>query len=419
MSALAYPWRWLSGLIEWEGRRGGRIVVGDPRAIGALTGAAAIGALGLYFIGVGVGAGSSGGGVSSPAAVVGAPNTPTIDAAVVDTTTWIITFSAFAGSGADTQDSIHLQVDTAGGTFGSPRTEAKSATQLQDTLSDNADWNANGQYIVRGRQKGTTGGWSGWDTVAVNNTAIVSPSGNIRFDTRSGGAQSIQSAANLAAALTASGFTESDPGSGDLDFATDADGAGSNAFRFDWPGVSAATEVDLMIYRSMGALGITAADTYIQFKIWQTKTASGGGIGTAGDWDCCSQGPGSGKRFVWFRTSGGNTGRLTYAPGGGSFLGQLFVESTYNPSTASAQFNWDNYVSQWITLTARIVPETGVGASDGTIQVWVNSTLTHSVTSADTYSTGLGGELQIGGPTWIGVPQDQTMYVKDIVVWQP
>lgn len=123
--------------------------------------------------------------------------------------------------------------------------------------------------------------------------------------------------------------------------------------------------------------------------------------------------------MVWFRSSGGNSGRLAYAPGDRSFRGQLFVESTYNPATASTPFNWDALVSQWIALTIRIAPETSVGARNGRIQVWVNNTLTHDVASANTYSTGLAGELQIGGPTWIGVPQDQTMYVKDIVVWQP
>jgi hypothetical protein len=29
------------------------------------------------------------------------------------------------------------------------------------------------------------------------------------------------------------------------------------------------------------------------------------------------------------------------------------------------------------------------------------------------------GEVQIGGPTWICPPQDQTMYFWDIVIWQP
>jgi len=103
----------------------------------------------------------------------GAPNTPTIAVTVVDTSTWWVDFSAFVGSGSDTQDSIHVQVDRVGGNFSSPLTDVKSGVQTRDTLSDNSDWKADSTYIVRGRQKGVAGGWSAYDSVTVVNTVDV------------------------------------------------------------------------------------------------------------------------------------------------------------------------------------------------------------------------------------------------------
>lgn len=256
-------------------------------------------------------------------------------------------------------------------------------------------------------------------------SGIPSPSGNIRFDTRSGGSQDIQDAGvtTLAQAFTASGFHEyTSQNGGVLAFTTDADGAGSHAFRTDWPGVASSTEVHTGIAQSMGSYGITTSDIYLQWKIWQTKTTSGGGIGTAGDWDAYSQGPGSGKRLVWYRVPGGaGTDRITFAPGSSAdYLGQYFIEGSYNPTKASIAVNWDNYVSQWITLTFRFVPESSAGAGDGTLEGWFNETKIKSIVgTAFVGASGFVGELQIGGPTWIGVPQDQTMYIKDVVIWQP
>lgn len=255
-----------------------------------------------------------------------------------------------------------------------------------------------------------------------DSTDVFPPGGNLRFDTRAGGAQSIQDASvtTLAQALSVAGLTVYDPGGGTIAFTSDADGAGSNAFRFDWPGVGPTTEIDLSLYRGTGGLGLNnSQEVWLQWKIWQSRTATGGGIGTAGDWDCCSQGPGSGKRLVWFRGSGNNTGRFTFAPGGGGGVGEFFIDSSYNPTYASVSVNWNNYVSQWITLTFRLKPDSGPSANDGIIEVWFNDMKIKSITNADMTHYSFSGELQIGGPTWIGVPQDQTMYIKDIVIWQP
>ncbi len=111
-----------------------------------------------------------------PSGAIGVPNTPTVTATVVDTSTWWVDFSAFVGSGGDTQDSIHIQVDRNGGNFSSPLTDVKSGVQTRDTLSDNTDWKADSTYVVRGRQKGLAGGWSVYDSVTVVNTQPALPS---------------------------------------------------------------------------------------------------------------------------------------------------------------------------------------------------------------------------------------------------
>lgn len=251
-------------------------------------------------------------------------------------------------------------------------------------------------------------------------SGVPQPTGHVRFDTRAGGARSIQGASSLADALSASGFSVHGNGIGGIAFTTNADGAGARAFRFDWKGVSATTEIDLMLYRGMGGLGLNnAGEVWLQWKLWQSRTPSGGGIGTAGSWNAYSQGPGSGKRLVWFRGSGNNTGRFTFAPGSGNRLGQFFVDSSYNPSLADVAVDWDGYVSQWITLTFRFKPDSSSSSNDGILEAWFNDIKVKSIVGANLTHFDFTGELQIGGPTWIGCPQDQSMYLKDIVVWQP
>lgn len=158
---------------RWTGP-GGEVEEIHGSLLPEIVGGGAMVALSCYFIGVGIGVG--GGTVKTAGSGSGsfsysAPNTPTVDVVVQDTSTWWVNFSTFVGSGDDTQDSIHIQVDRQGGNFSSPLTDVKSATQSRDTLSDNTDWKSDSTYIVRGRQKGANGGWSAYDSVTVTNTA--------------------------------------------------------------------------------------------------------------------------------------------------------------------------------------------------------------------------------------------------------
>ena len=99
----------------------------------------------------------------TPSTPIGPPGTPTVSVTVSDTSTWYVTFSSFIqGEGGDTQDSIQSQVDRLGGNFSSPLTDVKAGVQIRDTLSDNTDWKADSTYVLRGRQKGASGGWSAW-----------------------------------------------------------------------------------------------------------------------------------------------------------------------------------------------------------------------------------------------------------------
>ncbi len=251
-----------------------------------------------------------------------------------------------------------------------------------------------------------------------------SPSGSIRFDTRAGGTHDIQTSSTMAAALSASGFSNVHAGQRSLpyhvDWTNDADGAGTRAFRFNWQGSSGpGDEHDMMIFRGMSSLGITSDELYIQWRIWQGRTSSGGGVGSVGSWDAYG-GPGSGKRIVW-QTSAGGDGRFTFAPGTeADKLGQFFVANSYNPTTAGvAPVDWQTYAHQWVFLTFRLKPESSNGEGDGIIEAWVDDTKFYSNLAAVTRQYAYTGQLEIGGPTWIEPPQDQTMYVADIVVWQP
>lgn len=99
---------------------------------------------------------------STSAVSYAAPNTPTHDAVAFAPTgdSLRILGSAFSGSGDDTQDSMAIQVDTAGGDFSSPQ-------YFNDTIgaviTDTVTAIDSGAVVVsRIAYKGTNGGWSAW-----------------------------------------------------------------------------------------------------------------------------------------------------------------------------------------------------------------------------------------------------------------
>lgn len=166
--ALAHPIRVLSGLIEWE--PGGKVTVGGTGAVATLC---AFGAL-AYWGGM-VGLVTGGGGVTSVIEPpvdpfeYDPPSAPAINALIpLDTSNVKVNATSFSGDQDDTLDSIQVQLDTAGGGFGTPLIDAKTATATQrsDTLTDNANLSETAVYDVRWRDHGTNGGWSAWSATA-------------------------------------------------------------------------------------------------------------------------------------------------------------------------------------------------------------------------------------------------------------
>lgn len=157
--------------------------------IAGVVAALAMGALGLSMS-AGWGPGGPGpgpGGVvvggnrtrsgSTPAGTIGAPNTPTgINTIVVDTSTVIIFSNAFVGSGADTQDSLNVQLfRVANNMSGAAMLDLKQGVFVRDTFVSNDSLKADTTYKARMRHKGTAGGWSAWSApdTFINATSFV------------------------------------------------------------------------------------------------------------------------------------------------------------------------------------------------------------------------------------------------------
>lgn len=281
----------------------------------------------------------------------------------------------------------------------------------------------------------------------------------VLFDTRAGGAQSIQATSDLASALTATGIVTNATSTGGFTvypvaFTTNVDGSGTHAFVLQWQlnaGDSAChgnttSEDNVMIEKGVSSQGGPYVDgeIFLSYKVWYGKTATGGGVGSVGAY---SEGGGH-KFMVWTRRPFGgganiNDGRYTLEENthGGTLevatytgysgppahtdnneIAEAFFWGDGNASTCtfcSSGSQWlpSNYYNQANTLAFRLKPESALNAGDGQMEMWANGTVVFDSTSQYTYNGGWAS-LQIGGPTWICPPQDQTEYVWDIVVWQ-
>lgn len=163
-------WAWMETLPDrlGESQTGQLVKWGAPYAAMVLTS--------VYFLTGGLATFGGQAVGSTGAATPGAPNTPTISVAVDDTSTWRVPFSAFVGSGSDTQDSISVTVLRTG--TSDTLIHLVSATQTVDTISGvtaNDSLKADSVYEVFGRQKGTSGGWSAYDSAQVTNTVSAFP----------------------------------------------------------------------------------------------------------------------------------------------------------------------------------------------------------------------------------------------------
>ena len=261
----------------------------------------------------------------------------------------------------------------------------------------------------------------------------------ILLDFRAGGNKDLQSCTDLTCARNRMGIHV-----GNIGFTTNFDGNNTRALVFQWllnNGQATCTgntgsQQDMFMETSTNVSGF--ADIYLQYKIWMGRTATGGGVGTVGSYSNVNLGggtPGGHKWWVWFRTAAGNgDGRLTAeqsptlwkmittsypgytgpAPIADGAIGEVHYFGT---DVTSGAWNPDANLNKVNTLTFRIRSETANNAQNGLMEVWANGALVQSKSNLYTSPLGFFG-LQIGGPTWICPPADQTYYMWDIVVWK-
>jgi hypothetical protein len=299
-------------------------------------------------------------------------------------------------------------------------------------------------------------------SVIVTNTDTGANEANTAFtygttikDIRVGQAQSIQAAADLAAARTASGLyagehcpevvqngvTYRTPSG--VQFATDVDGAGLHAFRWDVlknagnPNGCVAggySQHDWSIYKDIGELASNGGTLVLQHKVWAGRTTTGGGYGDS----VVGSYVHGGKRLVWYRKSSGDTqGRFdcTHDPSGPLF--KFIVQATNGEAgtgtavdarsngleirtgtggVPASSLNFNDYINGPMTLTYVFRSESSAGATDGLFQWWVGEDCVLNI--ADLAIGTLGwAEMQIGGPTFGCPTQDQTEYFYDVIVW--
>jgi uncharacterized protein YjdB len=265
-------------------------------------------------------------------------------------------------------------------------------------------------------------------------------------DTRALHQNSISTAINLSAALTAAGlFLDESCQSGNCvgpGFTTSVTPSGEHAFIWNVKKdagnpagciAGGPSQHNWKIYLNTGAVNATG-EIFLQYKYWSGQTGTGGGA--AGNVGVFTHQGGAGghKDVVWFRERGGsvtNDGRFTMATESETpSAGQKVLWDPVPGETGTGSggdilakdvgvvFEKNDYINQTVVVTYRIRPESSVGAGDGLFQQWMNNTLVINLQNQHTGTLGWG-EFQIGGPTWICPPQDQTMYFWDIVVWQP
>ena len=109
---------------------------------------------------------------------VGPPNAPMgVATVVIDTSTVYAFGSAFAGSGADTQDSIRYAITRLAADTTAILTEVKTgAVQIRDTIADNTNLKADTTYKSWLKYHGVSGGWSAWsapDTFVNSISSVV------------------------------------------------------------------------------------------------------------------------------------------------------------------------------------------------------------------------------------------------------
>ena len=211
----------------------------------------------------------------------------------------------------------------------------------------------------------------------------------VYLDARSGGADSIQGAANKSAADTIldQGTNRWDTSETGVAFTTDADGAGARGYRYEWSswGGTPGDQALRSVYSIPGTSGSKTKHVYIQWQMWMGRTSTGGGVGDIGAFDLFNEddpGGNAGRKIVLVLrdgVGGGGDGRIDF-----DFPGpepsQVRFEGFYNISGATnlvinrGSFDPDEHYNEWLTITMRLKAESSEGAGDGEVDLWINGT---------------------------------------------
>jgi hypothetical protein len=405
---------------------------------------------------------------ASPIVVAGTPGTVTNLAvtAVTDTSFTVAFTEVDDGSGHaasyDVRAAVHPLVwwsaasvtrgscatPVAGSTIGATRTctilgLAAASTYDVQVVAFSGTLNAGAVFgNLSNVATGTTSSSSG----VTGSVPGPKPTDLIIRDTRSAGQNSITGALTLADGLSAAGlYLDWSCQSGNClppGFTTAVTPAGEHAFIWnvkqnagnpDGCIAGGPSQQNWKIWLNAAAVNANG-EILLQYRYWSGQTVTGGGAaGNVGTFTHRG-GAGGHKDVVWYRQRNGSTtndGRFTMASEAGT--GGIGEKVLWDPvpgepgtgsngdiyaSTVGVVFDKDAHNNQVVTVTYRLRPESSVGAGDGVFQQWMNGQLVLDLQNQHMGTLGWG-EVQIGGPTWICPTQDQTMYIWDIVIWQP
>ncbi len=298
---------------------------------------------------------------------------------------------------------------------------AFSATGLAPATSNTITVTSGG---VADTSSGTTSGSSSGNNAdsssssANGSSSEPTPSGTIVFDSRSGGAQSFQSA-NSISDVRAYFTKDQGQGAGEIvdgvhghwDFTTNYDGNGKHALRVDWtanPGTESQASSIFYYPTSINQL-------YWTVTIHLGRTATGGGLGTVGSFSPVTTGGGM-KRLLFLRNKDDGTDR-TY------WVWQTSAATAPQSSMSIDNRNFNDYfqvdlgIGVDVRWTGRIVPASSSTAKDGIVQVWRNGVLVLNDQAAAIGNLPFS-EKEMAA-TRFNCTQNESEYWTDLVVWRP
>jgi uncharacterized protein YjdB len=251
------------------------------------------------------------------------------------------------------------------------------------------------------------------------------PADLVVFDTRAGGAQSIQSVNTFAEAMQR--FTEWRSSN---TFATNMDGNGTRAIRHQYSAASGCAQQEQSPWTRVYPLPVLTKEVYYQFKYRMGRHPNDAGT-TFGEVnrfqitnDPCNSANGTNygmKLAIFSRTHPsdglGNAGRTDIIFGGPA-PSNFSVRCDGCPGVAYYA-NWrpQEHVGESIIVTLYLKAESGENTNDGIVRAWVDGTLLIDHTNADLTSR------YFSGPEIISVmntPQiNQIVYTWDHLIWIP